>query len=348
MNNFANHDILSNMYKGIEIAPPHLRYDDSHNVRTPKKLVHEILDQLDVHNKTILVIFNVEWMFSLVYHYGVDPKNITFYSDHWMKSEYAKHIGIEVINSLMTDRKFDIVVGNPPFSKGRKLLYPQFFKDSLDLAELVVMIMPYSENSNGVKVKSHNKLIKTHSISISENITNHFKNVGVSDMRYIIASKDQINDIVDDSFQYEEILLDNARLPTPIRGMIGLNMRINEDPAGVTGIYTIHRGNKVIIKKYKPEVANKVKKSMNSTSPWFVLIQENPSRGRFNTAVIKNDGMIWGSKIFALESSSEDEANKLAEWLVSDVIQEEVRKFLKEKKTYAISQEMIKKLPNYK
>jgi hypothetical protein len=247
----------------------------------------------------------------------------------------------------MTDRKFDIVVGNPPFSKGRKLLYPQFFKDSLDLAELVIMIMPYKGLSGG-KVKSHNKLLKTHSISISENITNHFKNVGVSDMRYIIASKDQINDIVDNSFQYEEILPDNARLPTPIRGMGSLTASINQDPNGVAGIYTIHRGNKVIIKKYKPEVANKAKKSMNSTSPWFVLINTTPSKGLFNTAIIKNGGMAWCHKVFAFESSSEDEANKLAEWLVSDVIQEEVRKLLKVKGSYTISQEMIKKLPNYK
>jgi hypothetical protein len=347
MNNFANHDTLSKLYKVIDVAPPHLRYDDSHNVRTPKKLVHEILDQVDVHNKTILVIFNVEWMFSLVYHYGVNPKNITFYSDHWIKSEYAKRIGIEVINSLMIDRKFDIVVGNPPFSKGKQLLYPQFFKDSLDLAELVVMIMPYNILAGG-KVKSHNKLLKTHSISISENITNHFKNVGVPDMRYIIASKDQINDIVEDSFQYEEILPDNARLPTPIRGMISLTASINQDPNGVTGIYAIHRGNKIIYKKYRTEVTKQVKKSMNSTSPWFVLLNTEPSKGLFNTAVIKNDGILWCHKVLALESSSEDEANKLAEWLVSDVIQQEVRKLLKVKGSYTISQEMIKKLPNYK
>jgi hypothetical protein len=207
--------------------------------------------------------------------------------------------------------------------------------------------MPYNILAGG-KVKSHNKLLKTHSISISENITNHFKNVGVVDMRYIIASKDQINDIVDNSFQYEEILPDNTRLPTPIRGMSGLSTPKNEDPDGVTGIYAIHRGNKAICKKYRTEVAAQVRKPMNSTSPWFVLISMNPYKGLFNTAVIKNDGMIWSGKVYAFESSSEDEANKLAEWLVSDVIQQEVRKFLEEKKTYAISQEMIKKLPNYK
>lgn len=64
------------------------------------------------------------------------------------------------------DMKFDLVIGNPPFSdtgdkqqgRGRtKNLYPEFYKWAVDHADTVAMIMP---QTNSKIMKDHNDLIR--------------------------------------------------------------------------------------------------------------------------------------------------------------------------------------------
>ena len=69
----------------------------SHNVYTPQPLIEEILNQIDLKNKSILVMFNVEFVISLVYNYQVDPSKITFYADHENKIKIAKRLGVKYI-----------------------------------------------------------------------------------------------------------------------------------------------------------------------------------------------------------------------------------------------------------
>ena len=76
-------------------------------------------------------------------------------------------------------------------------------------------------------------------------------------------------------------------------------------------------------------------------------VQPNPSNGLFNTAIVKNDGTKWGSGIFALDANSKKEAVQLEQWLVSDTIQNAVKKILKLKNTHSFSGPMMKKLPWY-
>jgi site-specific DNA-methyltransferase (adenine-specific) len=86
-----------------------------HTIHTPRALVEEILGKIKLHGN-ILVMFNIEFVVSLVYTCNIDPKTITFYSDSEDKTEFAKNLGVKYITTLGTDMKFDVVIGNPPYN----------------------------------------------------------------------------------------------------------------------------------------------------------------------------------------------------------------------------------------
>ena len=89
---------------------------------------------------------------------------------------------------------FDVMLSNPPYSEGSKLLYRYFFEKGLELAETVSMVMPVNLESTHDSRKQINYLIKKHSTHISDDISYHF-DVGQDNIRNVIASKKVINDI---------------------------------------------------------------------------------------------------------------------------------------------------------
>ena len=106
---------IDQIYKALKDGI--ITFDGAHNVHTPQALVEELLGQVPLTG-SILVMFNVEFVISLVYTYNVTPAQITFYSDHTSKSKICERLGVKYITSLETDMKFDVVVGNPPYNKG--------------------------------------------------------------------------------------------------------------------------------------------------------------------------------------------------------------------------------------
>jgi len=151
-----------------------ISFSDSHNIHTPQSLVEKILNNVDLKGN-ILVLFNLEFIVSLIYTYNVPIENITFYSDHINKNFICDELGIKYITSLEIDMKFDLILANPPYNSGDFLLYPTFFKQSLDIAETVVMVMPTDLNSQQVRLKKHNELVKKHMTAISDNVTDYFE-----------------------------------------------------------------------------------------------------------------------------------------------------------------------------
>lgn len=110
------------------------------NVHTPYALCEEILGKLkdtagEFSDKTFCVLFNLEFVEVLIYNFGVKPEQICFFADD--PAEYMSAVGlyefkdeqniflIDVPQSikqgkLVTNmgeitRKFDCVVGNPPY-----------------------------------------------------------------------------------------------------------------------------------------------------------------------------------------------------------------------------------------
>lgn len=243
---------------------------------------------------------------------------------------------------------FDQMLANPPYSNGDFLLYTSFFEQALELAENVIMVMPVDLESQQVRVKAHNKRVKRHMISMSENVTDQF-GVGIPDIRYVTASKIVENDVEEyvDPLNSHPVLYPTRKRLFPRRGVGGFSRKSNLDSNGVDVMTTIYRGNKIQWAKVKKDLANKPKALLNSNAPYFVLVAENPSKGLFNTAIVKNDGTKWGSGIFGLDASSQEEAEILEKWLVSKEIQEEVQRMLTLKNTHTFSGPMMEKLPWY-
>ena len=100
------------------------------NVHTPYSLCEDIIEKAvdyieDLENKSILVMFNLEFIDSLI-DLGIDPKNITFMSDSEQRRGLAENFyEVEAIEFKLSDlngdnimgKQFDHVIGNPPYHK---------------------------------------------------------------------------------------------------------------------------------------------------------------------------------------------------------------------------------------
>jgi len=99
---------------------PAVVFSGAHDIHTPRVLCKEILDNLELSNKSILVLFNIEFVLSLIGDFGIESRNITFYSDHHTKTHYAKTLGADIVTELESSMKFDVVIGNPPYKFGNE------------------------------------------------------------------------------------------------------------------------------------------------------------------------------------------------------------------------------------
>ncbi|MHA1469288.1 MAG: Eco57I restriction-modification methylase domain-containing protein, partial [Candidatus Asgardarchaeia archaeon] len=129
--------------------------DDSiHNIHTPYGLCRDVISKLeeniDLTNKNIniLVLFNLEFVLTLMEDYGVNEENIIFLSDSRMRNVVAERMGVkteylEDFESIkegknIMGKQFDVVIGNPPYqrkssvkNKKTQAIWPYFVELSL-------------------------------------------------------------------------------------------------------------------------------------------------------------------------------------------------------------------------
>jgi hypothetical protein len=164
-----------------------------HTVFTPKSLVHEIVGQIpDVgKNKSVLVLFNLEFVVGLLYNQNVNKENITFYSDHPNKTMVAEKFGVKVITSLENIKmKFDVVVGNPPYQNGsqdggQNKIYNQITKTAISLLTEVGTIAFITPTSVLKKSKRFSLVGQEGLKQVNFTADNYF-NVGINICSWIV------------------------------------------------------------------------------------------------------------------------------------------------------------------
>ena len=289
----------------------------------------------------------------LVELYGIDILNKIMYNDkytHFCNRIKKKYPQLTVMQGdfleLEIDMKFDVVVGNPPYTQGKKFLYRYFFEKSLELSDKVAMVMPLSLHSKYDSLKELNKLVKTHNEFISENVSHHF-NVGLNNIHYVVASKDTYNKV--DSYydlldNYKEIYPDRKRLE-PTLGNTPVGFTKNYDDTGKLAVVKVLQDGPDI-RKVKIDVVNKAKQK--TIKPYVVFHNNAPSLGKFNVYLHETKNPItWSQHVFAYQFDNKEDAKKLADWLQSNIITQETKKMLELKKKHTISLEMLRKLPWY-
>ena len=144
-----------------------------HTIHTPLKVVREMVESAfnekqPNENSSILVLFNVEFVFSLVYNFGIEFKQITFFSDHQSKTKLLNSLSdnsTEIIfdKEKLMSKKFDFVFGNPPYN-GLAALHQQVFNKAVDLVKddgYVVFVQPANpyQNKKDKKKKAEKEMI---------------------------------------------------------------------------------------------------------------------------------------------------------------------------------------------
>lgn len=336
-------DKVELFYKFIKDRPQ--LFHGSHDIFTPRPLVESILNNIDLTGP-ILVLFNIEFVISLVHTYKVSPEMITLYSDHNNKEKIAKSLGCKVVKDIKNNMKFRVAIINPPYTNGQVMLYAKFFEKTLELCNTLACVMPLDLESGHNKLKFHNARVKKHSYYVSENVSNYFK-VAYDNIHYVLASKtteNAITDRVDPLDQMPLLYPERPRLRT-IKGNGDIAMG-KEDPNGIEVIFKVHKNDQVLYKKVSPKKVAKSRKK--SKAPYLVVVNHTPSLGKFNCAILPNTGMTWSMWTFAFECQSQEEATALKEWIKSDVIVAEVKKMLTARNNqHTISKAMIERLPTY-
>lgn len=331
-------------------------------VYIPKTISVEMIDWIESDNsepESILVVNALNGMLPVLLREKFPNTRIVcveyfpFYINHLKKMGFEtyklqiKDKGEIFIPGLENNMNFDYGITNPPYTKGGKLLYTYFFKDLLNRVGKLLQLMPVDLKSTHDKLKFHNRRIHKHQIFMSKNVSDSF-NVGIPEIRYIVASKGVENDMpaIESPLNNLSLLYPERRRLKSIKGDTGCSTAPT-DLSGDEVIHGVYKGDVIGTRYVSKSIIRKSKKWSNS--PYLVCINYTPSQGRFNCKVIKNKNMTWTMKVYVFEVDSLEEGNKLKEWLQSKEIIDEINRMfsIKSKGFFTISKEMIDRLPHY-
>jgi hypothetical protein len=172
----------------------------AHSIHTPFDLVNEVNSKITFGTKNILVLFNVEFCIDLVYNRRVNPKQITFYSDHSDKDQMAKMLGLKTIKSLETNMQFDVILTNPPYDvpmekkKQTKKVWPEFVHKALDRlapgGTLGFICPPSWVLSNDAKLKKiRNRVLENNLTDLRLGVQKFFPTVNIQIGYFLLENK---------------------------------------------------------------------------------------------------------------------------------------------------------------
>jgi len=201
-----------------------------HDIFTPYDLIDDVMLNMDVDldNKNIAVLYNIEWVISLLEDWEVDPKNITFFGASENKEKLTLRFGCKYYDVSDTkkffeediDMKFDVIVGNPPYQedstkKTSKLkLYAKISKKVIKMLSkegVIALVTPNSILNN----RQFSLTKQSHLKEIDYTVNKYF-DVGVNIIGWIIDKKHRSNNVKiinsDQTIEYRKdtsLLVDN-------------------------------------------------------------------------------------------------------------------------------------------
>ena len=149
----------------------HIRFTGSHDAFTPQAVVDPIIKNINISNREVLVLFNIEFVISLV-DAGVDPALITFFADHTNKEKFAKRIGVKYVTSLenITMKTRPVLLVNPPYTNGEQdasEIYTAIINNCIDQFDPIAIgaVTPENMINGGQKKKTlREKMLKKYGL----------------------------------------------------------------------------------------------------------------------------------------------------------------------------------------
>lgn len=172
-------DTVTKYYSFIKERPA--LFKGSHDVFTPRVIVEAICNQFQ--HQEYLVLYNIEFVISLVYTYKIDPKNIMFYSDHANKTAIAQKLGVKyetnLDNIFMKSRPVMLI--NPPYTNGESdasEIYTHIIDNCINKFNPIAIggVTPENLINGGQKKAALRKKI--------------FKKYGLKDLRFLNQKRD--------------------------------------------------------------------------------------------------------------------------------------------------------------
>ena len=110
----------------------------AHSAYTPQSLVDPIISNIGLAGREVLVLYNIEFVLSLVYNYNVLPELITFYADHPNKAKMAQGLGVKCKTDLDTIemKSRPVLLVNPPYTNGEQdasEIYTSIINNCIDI-----------------------------------------------------------------------------------------------------------------------------------------------------------------------------------------------------------------------
>jgi len=300
-----------------------------HNIHTPLELTKEVITKIKIKKKsTVAVLFNVEFVFTLIHVYGINAGNITFFGDCDVKKLLINKYGCkyEDISVLLNEEKykmkFDVVIGNPPFNAeagdkrinsantNNSNIYAEFISIGISLVKdngKLVFITPASWMQSSTHRNIRTKMLNNGLKSITEIDPSLFPNVGIrAGITSWVIDKTHnqyitIETIAEDVYQIDR----DSRLTFDNPAKWNTVAKINEKNTPITslfkyGIYPVEKGSKGSLER----IINLNKTNMYSltkTSEYSVKVMMYPGgfkkQPEYLYSNVNHASKLWGVAI---------------------------------------------------
>lgn len=317
---------------------------------TPFKLCHEIIERVKVNTHwKICVVSSIEFVALLIDYYKVPSTNIIFIDEgrddsddysvkaitlmEFMDFPQTNFFHISEIEEIrMQHNKFDLVIGNPPFSLGRAdgkggknksdILYVQFFNMALTLSDNVAMIMPSTKNK---KMKEHNANLSKVCTGYRDITPEEFPGPTI-DMWYILAIKDATKEPIPFSIATESQnnitwgrgKVDMFEHKNTMRSLgfednfIGFSTKQNQ--TDVTLYHTVNE-TKGLVTYFVPDETIPKNKRFPNTGFVVLIPQTITDNGWSKTEIVKCEGQASLLNIKTVFFNNQEDAKRFVEFM---------------------------------